>query len=110
MTAGGVGEPQCVAAARLRQPNVARRGEDSGKDTGGGRDDKTTCGRRKQSCRHSRAAGGRRHARAAGKTEELGDSRRKTEGPVAKSRGLTVKHGQLSHHCSNEDGPKSKSV
>jgi hypothetical protein len=59
--------------------------------------------------------GGRRqgHARAAVKIEELGDSRRKTEDPDVKSRklgGLTVKHGQLSHHCSNEDGPKSKSV
>jgi hypothetical protein len=59
--------------------------------------------------------GGRRqgHARAAGKTEGLGDSRRKIEDPVPKSkklRGLSVKHGQLSHHCSNEDGPKSKSV
>jgi hypothetical protein len=92
---------------------VARRGEDSGKDTGGGRDDKMTRGRRKQSCRRSGAVGGRRHERAAGKTEELGDSRRKTEDPVAKSRklrGLTVKPGQLSYHCSNEDGPKSKSV
>jgi hypothetical protein len=59
--------------------------------------------------------GGRRqgHALAAGKTEELGDSRRKTEDPVAKNRklrGLTAMHGQLSHHCSNEDGSKSKSV
>jgi hypothetical protein len=53
------------------------------------------------------------HARAAGKTEELRYSRRKTEDPDVKSKklgGLTVKHGQLSHHCSNEDGPKSKSV
>jgi hypothetical protein len=59
--------------------------------------------------------GGRRqgHTCAAGKTEELGDLRRKTEDPDVKSRklgGLTIKHGQLSHHCSNEDGPKSKSV
>jgi hypothetical protein len=53
------------------------------------------------------------HARAAGKTEELGDSRRKTEDPVVKNRklrGLTVKHRQLSHQSSNGDGPKSKSV
>jgi hypothetical protein len=64
-TVGGVGEPRCVAAARLRQSNVARRGEDSGKDTGGGRDDKMTCERGKQSCRRSGAADGRRHARAA---------------------------------------------
>jgi hypothetical protein len=63
--------------------------------------------------RRSEAAGGRRHARAAGKAEELGDSRRKTEDPAVKCRklkGLTVKHEQLSHHCSNEDGPKSKNV
>jgi hypothetical protein len=69
--ASGVGEPWCVAAARLRQPNVAQRGEDSGKDTGGGRDDKTTRGRGKQSCRRSGVAGGRWHARAA---EEQGSS------------------------------------
>jgi hypothetical protein len=52
------------------------------------------------------------HARGRG-TWELGDSRRKTEDPVVKSRklrGLTVKHGQLSHQSSNGDGPKSKSV
>jgi hypothetical protein len=55
----------------------------------------------------------RGHARAAGKTEELGDSRRKIGDPAVKSRklrGLTVKHEQLSHHYSNEDGPKSKNV
>jgi hypothetical protein len=59
--------------------------------------------------------GGRRqgHARAAGKTGELGESRRKTEDPLVKSRklrGLTIKHKQLSHQGSNGDGPKSKSV
>jgi hypothetical protein len=55
----------------------------------------------------------RGHARAAGKTEEHGGSRRKTEDSTVKRRklrGLTVKHEQLSHHCSNEDGPKSKNV
>jgi hypothetical protein len=62
---------------------VAKGGEDSGKGTGGGRDGKATRGRGKQGCRRSGAAGGRRHARAVGKTEELGVSRRKTEGPKA---------------------------
>jgi hypothetical protein len=55
----------------------------------------------------------RGHARAAGKTEEHGGSRRKTEDPAVKSRklrGRTVKHEQLLHHYSNEDGPKSKNV
>jgi hypothetical protein len=55
----------------------------------------------------------RGHARAAGKTEEHGGSRRKTEDPAVKSRklrGLIEKHEQLSHYCSNEDGPKSKNV
>jgi hypothetical protein len=61
---GGVGVPRCVAAARLRQPDVARRGKDSGDDTGGGRDGKTMRGRGKQSCRCSGVAGGRRHTRA----------------------------------------------
>jgi hypothetical protein len=27
-----------------------------------------------------------------------------------KHRGLTVKHGQVSHQCSNGDGPKSKNA
>jgi hypothetical protein len=54
----------------------------------------------------------RGHARGR-KTEEHGGARRKTEDSTVKRRklrGLTVKHEQLSHHCSNEDGPKSKNV
>jgi hypothetical protein len=77
-----------------RQPDVARRGEDSGDDTGGGRNGKTTRGRGEQSCRCSGAAGGRGHARAAeehgarGLEEEDRGPRckkQKTQGPYCKA-------------------------
>jgi hypothetical protein len=64
-----------------------------------------------QSCRCSGAAGGRSHARRG--AEEIGGSGKTMGDPVAKSRkhrGLTVKCGQLSHQCSNGDGPKSKNA
>jgi hypothetical protein len=102
-----------VANAQLRWPYVAKGGEDSGK----ARAVEGTARRRvdegSRRWRRSGAAGGRWYARAAEKAEELGDSRRKIEDPAVKRRklrGLTVKHEQLSHHFSNEDGPKSKNV
>jgi hypothetical protein len=45
MAGGAGGSLGCVAAARLRQPDVARRGEDSGGSTGGGRRNGATRGR-----------------------------------------------------------------
>jgi hypothetical protein len=112
-TVSGAGETLgLVADARFRWPYVAKGGEDSKGSTGGGERGGATrgAGRRAASALGRPAAGSRARVRETG---ELGDSSRKTEEPVVKSRkprGLTVKHRQLSHQSSNGDGPKSKSV
>jgi hypothetical protein len=89
----------CVAAAELKWPDVAKEEEDSKVSTGGGERGGATrgAGRRATGARGWPAARSRARGRETG---ELGDSRRKTEDPVVKSRklrGLTIKHGQLSH-------------
>ncbi|PUZ46440.1 hypothetical protein GQ55_7G078700 [Panicum hallii var. hallii] len=98
-TAGGAGGSlECVAAALLRRPDVARRGEDSGGSAGGGRSGRTTRGRgerrrtaqrwpawkrrrgalhRRQGA-HRQAAGG--VARASGSQREAGERRGKWGG------------------------------
>jgi hypothetical protein len=99
-----------VAVARLRWPYVAREGEDSRGSTGGGeRGGATRGGRRRAAGRRTRLGRGsgvqqRRNREEIGNGEDEGDLVVKSR----KFRGFNVKHGQLSHQCSNGDGPKSK--
>jgi hypothetical protein len=100
-----------VAAAWERLPDVEERGTASEGNTGGGRRDRATRGARRRAtgARGRPAAGVTRAQRSRG-DRGLGED---DGGPGCKSRnhrGLTVKHGQLSHQCSNGDGPKRKNA
>jgi hypothetical protein len=77
--AGSAGDSLgCVAAARLRRPDVARRGEDSGGSTGGGRRGGATRGRAVQ--RQQGGAHGRAEAVACGRGETEEREREVDEG------------------------------
>jgi hypothetical protein len=112
-TVSGAGDSLgLVADARLRWPYVAKGGEDSRGSTGGGeRVGATRGGRRRAAGRCIRPGRGggvkqRRNRAEIGIGEDEGDLVVKSR----KFRGLIVKHGQLSHQCSNGDGPKSKNA
>jgi hypothetical protein len=91
---GAGGALGCVVAARLRRPDVARRGEDSGGGVAvGGGVGRRVEERRRAAGAWEAAGGGGSCARA--EAEEIGDSRKTMEDSVAKSRkyrDLTVKH------------------
>jgi hypothetical protein len=99
-----------VADARLRWPYVAKGGEDSRGSTGGGeRGGAMRGGRRRAAGRRTRLGTGggvqqRRNREEIGIGDDEGDLVVKSR----KFRGLTVKHGQLSHQCSMEMDPKAK--